>query len=311
MRRRDLVKVLSSALALWSLGSRAQQSAPVIGYLGHASAAGFANFVSAFRMGLAELGYVENQNVVIDYRWTEGQQDRLAGFCADFIRRHVAVIMATGGTAPALAAKAATTTIPIVFTGGSDPVKVGLVASLGRPGANATGVLNIARDLTAKRLQLLRELVPKAATIAVLVNPASGAGGGDEQLKQVQEAARSTGQQIYLANATSSGDFDAVFATIMQKRAGALFVTADPVFTSQRVQLVRLAAKHALPASYAFRDLVVAGGLMSYGANLPDVHRKAGVYAARILKGAKRGAASPATDEIRLCNQLEDGQGAP
>ena len=270
----------------WPLVTSAQQPAiPVIGYLANASPAGFATFVAAFHRGLSEMGYVESRNVAIEYRWAEGQHDRLPGFAADFVRRQVAVIMATGGAAPAIAAKAATATIPIVFTGGSDPVRLGLVASLGRPGGNATGVVNISTELTAKRLELLRELVPTATMIAVLSNPASP--DAEAQVTQVQEAARIVGQQIHVVAARKEGDFDAAFGAAVQRRAGALFVTGDPLFTSRRTQLVRLAAKHAMPASYSFRDLVVAGGLMSYGANLADVHRQAGVYAGRILKGAK------------------------
>jgi putative ABC transport system substrate-binding protein len=258
---------------------------PVIGYLANASPAGFATFVAAFRSGLGEVGYVESKNVAIEYRWAEGQHDRLPGFAADLVRRKVAVIVATGGGAPAIAARAATATIPIVFTGGRDPVRLGLVASLGRPGGNATGVVNISGELTTKRLQLLRELVPTATMITVLYNPAGP--DAEAQVTQVQEAARTIGQQIHVVTASNDGDFDAALTAAVQKRAGALFVTGDPLFTTRRAQLVALAAKHALPASYSFRDLVVAGGLMSYGANLPDVHRQAGVYTGRILKGAK------------------------
>jgi len=286
MNRRHLIALLTGAAVGWPLATRAQRPAmPVIGYLANASSAGFAPFVVAFRRGLSEMGYVEGENVVIEYRWAEGQHDRLPGFVADLVRRQVAVIMATGGGAPAIAAKAATVTIPIVFTGGSDPVRLGLVASLGRPGGNATGVVNISSELTTKRLQLLRELAPNATTIAVLFNPASP--DAEAQVSQIQEAARSIGQQIHVVTASNERDFDAVFAAVVQKRAGALYVAGDPFFTTWRTQLVALAAKHAIPASYSFRELVVAGGLMSYGANLPDVHRQAGVYTGRILKGAK------------------------
>jgi len=286
MKRRHFITVVTDAVIGWPLAARAQQPAlPVIGYLANASAAGFATFVAAFRSGLSEMGYVEGENVAIEYRWAEGQPDRLPGFAADLVRRRVAAIMATGGSAPAIAAKAATTTIPIVFTGGSDPVRLGLVASLGRPGGNATGVVNIASALTAKRLQLLRELVPTATTIAVLLNPANP--DAKTQVNEVEEAARAMGQQIHVVTASHEHHFDAAFEAAVQKRARGLFVTGDPLFTTRRTQLVALAAKHAVPASYPFRDLVVAGGLMSYGANLPDVHRQAGVYIGRILKGAK------------------------
>jgi putative tryptophan/tyrosine transport system substrate-binding protein len=286
MNRRHFTGLLTGAFVGWPLTARAQRPAiPVIGYLANASPAGFATFVGAFRRGLAEIGYVESQNVVMEYRWAEGQHDRLPRFAADLVHRQVAVIMATGGNAPAIAAKAATSTIPIVFTGGSDPVRLGLVASLSRPGGNATGVINISTELTTKRLQLLRELVPSATMIAVLSNPASPE--ADAQVRPIQEAARSIGQMIHVVTARTEDDFDAAFATARQKRAGALFVTGDPLFTSRRTELVALAARYTIPASYSFRDLVMAGGLMSYGANLEDVHRQAGVYTGRILKGAK------------------------
>jgi putative ABC transport system substrate-binding protein len=290
MKRREFISLLGGAAAassfLWPPATHSQQAAmPVVGYLANASPAGFAQLVAAFRHGLSEMGYVEGQSVVIEYRWAEGQHDRLAGFAADLVDRRVAVIVATGGGAPALAAKAATATIPIVFTGGTDPVKAGLVDSLARPGGNATGVLNISTVLTAKRLDILRELMPAAALIAVLRNPASPDAEG--QLQEIREAARVTGQPIDVVNASAEGDFEAAFAEVLQRRAGGLFVSADPLFTSGRAQLVELAARHAIPASYSFRTLAAAGGLMSYGADLLDVQRQAGVYAGRILKGSK------------------------
>ena len=286
MDRRTFVSGVAGGLVVWPLAAHTQrQGLPVIGYLANASAAAFTNYVDAFRRGLGEMGYVEGQNVAIEYRWTEGQRDRLPGFARNLADRQVAVIVATGGGAPALAAKAATTSIPIVFTGGTDPVRSGLVASLGRPGGNATGVLNAGDALTAKRLAFLREVVPAVTLIAVLINPANTDAQG--RMSEIQEAARTLGQQIAVVEARNEGDLDHVFATIMQTHAGALFVSDDPLFTGARTQLAALAAKYAIPASYSFRDLAVAGGLMSYGVNLPDVHRQAGVYTGRILKGAK------------------------
>src|SRR6516225_4363413 len=257
MRRREFIALVGGAAA-WPLAARAQQSAmPVIGYLANSSPSTFTQFLTAFRRGLSEVGYVEGQNVVIEYRWSEGQQDRLPEFAADLVRRRVAVIVASGGGAPALAAKAATATIPIVFMGGTDPVKSGLVESLGRPGGNATGVLNVSTLVTAKRMTLLRELVPSAGLIAVLRNPVSPDAEG--QLREVEEAAHTIGQQFEIVEASSERDFDAAFATIVQLHARALFVSADPLFTGGRVQLVSLAAQCAIPASYSFRELAVAG----------------------------------------------------
>jgi putative ABC transport system substrate-binding protein len=284
VRRREFIALFGGA-AVWPLVVRAQQRVmPEIGYLSSAASAGFAHFVTAFRRGLEEAGYAEGRNVAIEFRWAEGQNDRLPALAADLVGRRVAVIVATGGFQPALAAKAATATIPIVFTGGGDPVKFGLVGSLARPDGNATGVINISTELTAKRLGLFRELVPAAAVVAVLLNPTTL---NTEQLSEIQEAARVTGQSIHVVNARSEQEINAVFAGFVQQRVDALFVSGDPFFTSRRGQLVALAAQHAIPASYAFRDFPLAGGLVSYGANLLDVHRQAGVYAGRILKGAK------------------------
>jgi putative ABC transport system substrate-binding protein len=258
---------------------------PVVGYLSSGTSAGFAPFLGAFQQGLIETGYVEGRNVAFQYRWAEGQEDRLRALAADLVSRQVAVIVATGGLHPAVVAKAATSTIPIVFTGGADPVKYSLVASLARPGGNATGAINFSSVVTAKRLELLRQLLPTGSTIAVLVNPTGP--NNEAVLREVQEAARAIGQPIYVVNAGSERDFDAAFAEIKQHQASGLFVIADPLYTSRRARLVALAAQNAIPASYAFRDFPLAGGLMSYGADLLDVHRQAGVYTGRILGGAK------------------------
>jgi putative ABC transport system substrate-binding protein len=285
MRRRELIAALAGAAA-WPLAARAQQPAlPVIGYLSSGTAAGFAPLLAAFRDGLNQTGYAEGRNVTIEFRWSEGQDQRLPAFVADLIHRPVAMIVATGGSAPAVAAKAATTTIPIVFTGGQDPVKLGLVQSLNRPGGNATGVLNIARELNAKRLALLRELVPAADIIAVLINRTGM--GSNEQVTQLEDAAASLGQKIEVFDVGAEAEFDSSIATMLRRGAGALYVTSDPFFTSQTSRLVALATQHAIPTSYSFRSFAVAGGLMTYGANLADQHRQAGVYAGRILKGAK------------------------
>jgi|SRR5689334_366762 len=286
MKRRNFVAFVGGAAVAWSLTGRGQQRAiPVIGYLSGGSAGPFARFVDAFRLGIGEQGYVDGRNVAVEYRWAEGQPDRLPELAADLVRRQVAVIVATGAFSPALAAKAKTSTIPIVFTGGGDPVKLGLVASLARPGGNATGIVSISVALNVKRLELLRDLVPKSPSIGVLFNPTYP--DSDTQLSNIGEAARAVGRQIRIVGASSENELARAFATLAQARAGALFVVPDPLFTSARTQLVALAARYAIPASYAFRDFVEAGGLMSYGANLADVHRQAGVYVGRILNGAK------------------------
>jgi ABC-type uncharacterized transport system substrate-binding protein len=266
--------------------SQAQPSRlPTVGYLANASPAGFATYVAAFRGGLAEMGFVEGRDIKIEYRWAEGKPERLRELADDLVRRKVNVIVATGGTAPALAARAATLTIPIVFTGGSDPVRSGLVTSFGRPGGNATGVLNATTALTAKRLALLREAVPSATLIAVLVNPANP--DSENQIEEIEEAARTLGQHIMLVRATTPRDLEQAFASLLERRAGALFATADPMFTSAGEHLATLTSTFKVPSSYSFRTLVVAGGLMSYGPDLAEVHRQAGLYTGRILRGAK------------------------
>jgi putative ABC transport system substrate-binding protein len=257
-----------AATAFWPLAARAQQPAmPVIGFLSGQSAAPFAPLTAAFRQGLKEADFVEGQNVAIEYRWAEGQFDRLPALAADLVGRQVTVVVATGGEPSVFAAKAATTRIPIVFTAGGDPVTQGLVASLNRPGGNLTGMFFLATALESKRLGLLRELVPNAATIAVLSNPNSP--GGAPQLKDIQEAARAAGQQITILNASGEADIDTSFATIVQQRIGALLVAADPFFTNRRDYILALAARHAVPAIYYLREFVALGGLMSYGPVFP------------------------------------------
>jgi putative ABC transport system substrate-binding protein len=284
--RVHLIALLAAAVACGPLAAEAQpRSTPVVGFLSNGSPEPFTHLLAAFRQGLSETGFVDVKNVTIEYRWAEGRNDRLPDLAAELVRRKVSVIAATGGSAPAVAAKAATTTIPIVFTGGSDPVKLGLVASLSRPGGNATGVINISSELGAKRLQLLRELVPAAGPLAVVFNP--GNATAQAQIREIEEGARAIGQPIQVLRASNERDFDAVFASVAQNRARALLVTPDPVFMRGRARLVALAAKQAIPASYPFREMVLAGGLMSYGPNLPDLYRQAGVYVGRILKGAK------------------------
>jgi putative tryptophan/tyrosine transport system substrate-binding protein len=285
VKRREFITALCGAAAVWPLAARAQQPAlPVIGYLSSGTPAGFAPLVDAFRQGLKESGYVEARDVAIEFRWSEGQDERLPALVGELIRQHAAVIVATGGSAPAVAAKSATATVPIVFTGGQDPVKLGLAESLGRPGGNATGVLNIAPALTTKRLELLRELAAKPELIAVLKTTGMGA---DDQVADLEPAAAKIGQKIQIFNVNGESEFDASFADVARARAGALYVLADPYFTSRAARLVALAGQYTLPASYSFRRFAVAGGLMSYGANLPDQHRQAGIYTGRILKGEK------------------------
>jgi putative tryptophan/tyrosine transport system substrate-binding protein len=286
LKRREFITLLGGAAMARPLAARAQQPAmPVTGFLNAASSGPLRQQIAAFHEGLKEAGYVEGQNVAVEYRWAEGQYDRLPALAADLVRRQVSVIVAGGGAPVVLAAKAATTTIPIVFTAGGDPVGLGLVASLNRPGANITGVYHFANGLEAKRLGLLHEMVPKAATIAVLVNP--NYSEAENQLREVQEAAARLGLQLVVVHANAESDFDAAFSTVVQQRSGALLVCASPFFNTRREQLVVLAARHALPTIYEWRDFAAAGGLMSYGTSLADAYRQAGVYAGRILKGAK------------------------
>jgi len=286
MKRRTFIAGIGSSAA-WPLAARAQQSptVPVIGLVDAGSAETSAGNSAAFRKGLGETGYVEGQNVTIEYHWLEGQFDRLRALMADLVRRRVAVI-ATPDTAASIAAKAATATVPIVFSVGEDPVKLGLVASLARPGGNATGFNFFNTELPAKRLALLHELVPKAVRVAVLLNPANVT-VAETTLRVVQEAARTIGLQAYALNAGTSGEIDAVFATLARERPDALFVGPDAFFLSRRVQFATLAARDRIAAAYALRDFVAAGGLMSYGTNVADRWRQIGVYAGNILKGAK------------------------
>jgi putative tryptophan/tyrosine transport system substrate-binding protein len=268
------------------LAARAQQPAmPVIGFLSARSPSEAAYALAAFHRGLSEGGYIEGQNVAIEYRWAEGQYDRLPALVADLVRRQVNVIAATGATNSAFAAKAATATIPIVFSSSDDPVKLGLVASLNRPGGNATGINFFVSQMEGKRVGLLHELVPTAALMGVLLNPNQAL--FEFQLKDVREATRSIGQQIHILHASSERDIHTAFRSFDHMRVQALLVGADPFFNGRREQLVTLAAHYAIPAIYELREYVAAGGLMSYGTNLPDAYRQIGIYTARILKGEK------------------------
>ena len=284
MRRRELVIGLSGVM-ISARGLRAQdKTMPKVGFLGNVSPGHAASFVAAFKDGLSSAGFIEGQSVAIEYRWAEGHYDRLPAFAADFVSRKVDVIIAAG-TPGIAAAKAATSTIPIVFTGGGDLVAAGLIASLARPGGNLTGISIFGRELHTKRLQLLTELIPQAEMIAVLVNP-NGFSGSEVAIRDIQEAARANGRSLAMLKASTEGEIDAAFAALAPLHASALFVPSDPYFSSRRRQLVGLAARHAVPAIYDWREFADDGGLMSYGPSLNETFRQAGFYAGRVLAGA-------------------------
>jgi putative tryptophan/tyrosine transport system substrate-binding protein len=283
VRRRQFITLLGGA-ATWPLAARAQQPAmPVVGFLNGAAPEGYAPMVIAFRQGLKEAGYAEGQSVAIEYRWAEGHYDRLSALAADLVHRQVAVIV-TGGTPPAFAAKAATSTIPIVINVGIDPVQAGLIASLNRPGGNVTGIAILTAELAAKRVELLHELL-QTTVFASLVNPTSPL--TEPEIRGVRDAARSLGLELHVLNATTVGEIDTAFEKLIELGAGALVVSVDPFLTSQRQQIVALAERRSVPAIYGLREYAIAGGLMSYGNDLADAYRQSGIYAAKLLKGAK------------------------
>jgi putative ABC transport system substrate-binding protein len=286
LRRREFIRLLGGAAVSWPLAVRAQQPAmPVVGFIHILSPETVPRFVPAFRQGLKEVGYVEGQNLAVEYRWAQGQYDRLPGLVADLVRRQVAVIAATGGDPSPQIAKAATQTIPIVFTANSDPVAEGLVTSLNRPGGNATGVTIFGPAAVTKRLQLLRDLMPQVVAIAYLMNPNNP--NAEFELQAAQTAARSLGLEMLVLRAGTERELDTALATTLQQQADALLVASDTFFVGRREQVVTLAARHQIPAIYYLREFAEAGGLMTYGNSLPDVYRHVGVYVGRILKGEK------------------------
>ena len=284
IKRREFITLIGGAAAAWPLAARAQQML-VVGFLGAPSPAPYARYVAAVHQGLKAAGYVEGQNVRFEYRWAEGHYDRLPALATELVDRHVAVIVPIGGAPPTVAAKAATATVPIVFNMTADPLELALVASLNRPGGNVTGVAMMGVELEAKRLELLRELVPSSALIAVLVNPSNAQ--AETQSREVQKAARAVGQQVLILNASTEHELETAFATLVRERAASLLVGADTFFTSLPTLFVVLTARHAIPAIYPWRGHVDAGGLMSYGASLLDAYRQTGVYTGRVLKGEK------------------------
>jgi putative tryptophan/tyrosine transport system substrate-binding protein len=272
VNRREFITLLGGAVAAWPLAARGQQRMPLVGFLNSASPGPFAHLAAALRQGLSDIGYVEGRNVLIESRWAENRYDLLPDLAAELVHREGVVIVAGGGNVSALAAKAATSTTPIVFTAASDPVKAGLVASLNRPGGNVTGVAALTAEMDAKRLELLHEMVPKTTKIGALVNP--NRPDSDAQVRDAQMAAQTIGQQLVVFRAGTERDLDNVFTTLVEQRVGALLVAADPFFANRRVQVIALSERHAIPAIYQFREFSVAGGLMSYGANLPDAYRQ-------------------------------------
>ena len=300
MRRREFITLFGGAAATWSLAARAQQPAlPVIGFLHSASALTFAEHIPAFHKGLSEAGYVAGQNVTVEYRWAEGHNETLPALAADMVRQRVAVIVTPISTPAALAAKAATSTIPIVFSIGADPVKLDLVASLNRPGGNATGISDIGVQLGPKRLSILHELLPNAARFAALVNP-DNPGITESFVSELQTAASAIGRQIEIVTATTNSGIDMAFAMLVKMRADAFLISPEALFVTRRFQILTLAARHALPALYHRREFTDAGGLMSYGSSLADQFRQTGVYAGRILKGE-----NPADMPVQLPTKFE------
>jgi putative ABC transport system substrate-binding protein len=310
VKRREFISLLGGAAAAWPLAARAQRPAmPVVGFIRDGTAEANARNAAAFRKGLNETGYVEGQNVKVDYHWLEGQYDRLPALLGDLVRRQVAVI-ATPGTSLALAAKAATTTIPIVFGVGEDPVKLNLVASLARPGGNATGINFFANEVVAKRLRLLRELVPKVARIAVFINPGNPSVAATT-IRDVQEAAPTIGLKTQIFNTATIGEINAAFATFERERPDALFVAGDAFLGSRAAQLVTLTARDRIPATYAIRDLVTAGGLMSYGTDITDMFHQVGVYTGKNPQRREaRRPADAAVNQIRIRHQHSNGASA-
>jgi ABC-type uncharacterized transport system substrate-binding protein len=286
MKRREFITLLGGAAAAWPVATRAQQPAmPVIGFMSGRSPEDSAHLVAAFRQGLGEAGFVEGQNIAIEYRWGLGQYDRMPALAADLVNRRVAVLVGVGGDVSGLAAKQATSTIPVVFGGGSDPVKAGLVESLSRPGGNATGYSLLTNEMEPKRLGMLHDLVPGAAVIGVLLNPNFPPAA--RQLQDLEEAARTIAQRLFVSKASNDEELNAAFTSLVQQRVGALLVAADPYFDTRRDRIIVFAEQNRLPTMYQFREYAVAGGLISYGPSITDMYRQAGIYTARILKGAK------------------------